>query len=91
MNAEVITVLKNKPFLTAAFIFGGISFIIFAIASLSFLGDSTLVSGAIARLFHISSTSFTNTTLAEISAVCAIPAFRFAFKSYCDTDEESNG
>ncbi len=79
---------KNKPFLTAALLFGGVGLLILILATLSSLGHTDVVTRFIIKLFHMKRGSFTVDNLAELGAICAIPSFIFAYKSFCDTEDE---
>lgn len=77
---------KNRPFFLAAVIFGSVSLILAGIAAVSFLmGDST-ISSSVARLLHLSSESFSNSTIAQISVILSIPCLIFGYRSIADNE-----
>ena len=88
LRKEAFFVLKKRPFFVASIAFGSICLLLLLVASLSFLSNDATICTMITKLFHMKSGSFTNATIAEISAVCAIPSFIFALKACYDEEIE---
>lgn len=78
--------LKNKPFFVASIVFGGVCVLLLVISAISFLNNDSTICIFLGKLFRMKSGSFTNATLAEIAAVCAIPSFIFALKACYDEE-----
>ncbi len=77
---------KNRPFFLAAVIFGSISLVLAGIAAVSFLMNDSTISTFIARLLHLSSESFSNSTIAQISVILSIPCLIFGYRSLADDE-----
>ena len=71
--------MKNKPFLIAAMVFGGIGLFILLVSALIFLTKNTSICTNLGKLLG---TSISTSTLAELAAVFFMPAFVFAYKSF---------
>lgn len=79
--------MKDKPFLIASIVFGGIGLALLAIASVSFLANSTAVATAVGSIFNMNKDTVSNATLAELAIVFTIPSFIFAYKTLVDSEE----
>ncbi len=78
--------LKGKPFLIVALVFGSLGLLMLVITVASFFnGDDSITTG-IADLLHVDHESIKNETLAQISIVFFIPTFIFAYRSFIDTE-----
>ena len=70
--------MKNKPFLTAAIVFGCIGLLLISVSALIFLTKNTSIC---TNLEKILGTSVSSSTIAELGSVFFMPAFVFAYKS----------
>ena len=79
--------LKGKPFLIVALVFGSLGLLMLVITVASFFnGDDSTITTGIADLLHVDHESIKNETLAQISIVFFIPTFIFAYRSFIDTE-----
>lgn len=72
---------KKYPFLTTSVIFAVLSLILLMIAAVSVVTNDTSISKSIAGLLKVSTDSFNNSTIGQLSLVFAVPSFIFAFKA----------
>ena len=79
--------LKNKPFLIAAIVFGTLGILVLILTAISFFEGDNLISGAIGSLLGLDKESFRDSTMAQIAVVFFIPTFIFAFRALADIDD----
>lgn len=73
--------MKDKPFLTSALIFGAISVLLLALSAVIFLMKDDSFCDNLGKLLGMSPDSISTSTIAELSVICTVPSFIFAFKS----------
>ena len=78
---------KEKPFLLASVIFGGLGLIMLILTVISFFCGDQLISGAICSMLNLEKDAFTDATMAQIAVVLFLPTFIFAYRSFADSDD----
>ena len=79
--------MKGKAFFISALVFGGLGIIMLVLTLISYFCGDELISGAIAQMLGLSTESFNDATMAQISIVLFIPAFIFGYRALSDNDE----
>ena len=80
--------IKGKPFLISAIVFGGLGLIVLVLTVISFFCGDNLISSGIATMLGLDKESFTDATMGQIAVVFCIPTFIFAFRSLAETEED---
>ena len=78
--------MKGKAFFISALVFGGLGFIMLVLTCISYFCGDNLISAAIGHMMGLSTESFNDATMAQISIVLFIPTFIFGFRALADND-----
>ena len=79
--------MKGKAFFISALVFGGLGFIMLVLTCISYFCGDNLISAAIGQTMGLSTESFNDATMAQISIVLFIPTFIFGYRALSDNDE----
>ncbi len=73
--------IKNKPLLITALVFGGLGLVFLSLSAASLLAGDGTITDAIASLFGQSKVHVTTASLGQFSVVFETAAFLLAFRS----------